>query len=130
MIINETHVTAVRNEEVKFEWFVKRGPYENAILQFYIGDSPNKDRLLLRDNGVPLSAARTLFGHRLPFAKFKGEFPIAPAYTYIVTIRDLQYNYTGSYYLQSSFIDGKDPNLNLNSTIKLNVTGKKYILCD
>lgn len=128
MIINETHVTAARNEEVKFEWFVKEGPYADAALKFYIGDSPNKDGLLLRDNGEPQPAARTLFGHRLPAAAFKGQFSVDPTYTYIVTIRDLQYNYTGSYYLQVGFFN---PGFtDLNSTIKLNVTGKTYILCD
>lgn len=128
MIINATHVTAVRNEEVKFEWFVKKGPYGKTALEFYIGDSPNKDRLLLHNDGKPQPAARTLFGHRLPAATFKGQFLVDPKYTYIVTIRDLQYNYTGSYYLQVGFFDPSFTNL--NSTIKLNVTGKTYILCD
>ena len=130
MIINETHVTAVRNEDVKFEWFVKEGAYADTILKFYIGDSPEDDKLLLQGILNPTNLARTLFGHRLPAAKFKGEFLSDPTYFYIVTIRDLQYNYTGSYYFQIRLFKKDDSSTKLNSTIKLNVTGKKYILCD
>ena len=128
LIINETHVTAIHNEEAKFEFLVKKGVYEDTVVRFYIGEHPNQVKLLLRVK-EPTSLATMLFGDRLAAATLKGEFN-DPEYTYVITITELQYNYTGSYYFEITFLNRHYPNMYLNRTIKLNVTGRKCILCD
>ena len=127
MIVNETQVTAIRNQDVKFEFLVKKGAYRNTRATFFIGDHPNDVKLLL-ENEKPTSLATMLFGDRLQASFLKDKFA-SSEYPYVVTITDLQYNYTGSYYFEIIFFK-RDHQKYLNRTIKLNVTGRKCILCD
>ena len=106
---------------------MKKGAYADTIVKFYIGEITSNDHKLLLSYPDATSEATMLFGDRLSNAILKGK-RTDPEYTYAVIITDLQYNYTESYYFSVIFVKNGRQNIYLNSTIRLNVTGRKCIL--
>ena len=124
MAISETDVTANRSEKVNFQWILNRSGYEHVIFGLYRGDSANTEKKLLTGGEDPTNTSLHLFGQRLLKAKYKKT--ILEKTSYEVTITNLQYADSGSFYAEFVFADNKKKTVTLNITVNLDVIGMEY----
>ena len=127
MTINETNVRGSKNEEITFNWRLKKDGYNGIYCKLFRGSSPDIDNMLLKDLREPYNKSIALFGHRLLKPKIIGDEERGQEYFYAVTITNLQYSDRGLFYLEALFVGVPGQEV-LNSTIKLIVEGMQYLL--